>query len=59
MARARSRQKGKATEPRKKRGLTEFHGMFPTTKPYIGVEATRQEVARQLGEELERKTRNR
>jgi len=33
--------------------------MFPATKPYIGVEATRQEVARQLGEELDRKIRKR
>ncbi|MDP9282361.1 MAG: AbrB/MazE/SpoVT family DNA-binding domain-containing protein [Chloroflexota bacterium] len=45
--------------PLKKRRLTEFRGMFPATKPYIGVEATRNEIARQLGEELERKIRKR
>ena len=45
--------------PLKKRRLTEFRGMFPATKPYIGVEATRQEISRQLGEELERKIRRR
>jgi len=33
--------------------------MFPATKPYIGVEATRNEIARQLGEELDRKIRKR
>jgi hypothetical protein len=59
MARARTRQKGKEAEPSKKRRLTEFGGILPATKPYIGVEATRQEVARQLGEELDRKLRNR
>jgi hypothetical protein len=59
MARARTRQKGNGTKPPKKRRLTEFRGMFPTTKPYIGVEATRQHVAKQLGEELDRKIRTR
>jgi hypothetical protein len=44
-------------EPPKKRRLTEFRGMFPATKPYIGVEATRQEIPRQLGEEFDRKIR--
>jgi hypothetical protein len=59
MARARTQQKGKASEPPKKRRLTEFRGMFPATKPYIGVDATRQHVAQQLGEELDRKSRTR
>jgi hypothetical protein len=45
--------------PPKKRRLSEFQGMFPTSKPFIGVEATRNEVARQLGEELDRKIRKR
>lgn len=45
--------------PLKKRRLTEFRGMFPATKPYTGVEAIRQEIGRQLGEELERKIRRR
>ena len=45
--------------PLKKRRLTEFRGMFPASKPYIGVQATRQLVARQLGEELERRIRKR
>ena len=45
--------------PLKKRRLTEFRGMFPATKPFIGVEATRQHVAQHLGEELDRKIRKR
>ena len=59
MARSRTTKKGKTTEPSKKRRLTEFRGTFPATKPYIGVDATRQHVAQQLGEELDRKTRTR
>jgi hypothetical protein len=59
MAKARDRRVSKVTPPPKKRRLSEFQGMFPTSKPYIGVEGTRQEVARQLGEELERKTQKR
>jgi len=47
------------TPPPKKRRLTEFRGILPATKPYIGVEATGQHVAQQLGEELERKLRKR
>jgi hypothetical protein len=43
----------------KKRRLSDFQGTFATSKPYVGVEATRQIVARQLGEELDRKTRDR
>ena len=43
----------------KKRRLSDLRGAFPATKPYIGVEATRQHVAQQLGEELERKLRKR
>jgi hypothetical protein len=57
MARARTLQEGKVKEPPKKRRLTEFRGMFPATKLYIGVEATRQEIPRQLGEEFDRKIR--
>jgi len=59
MARARKPQKGKAAVPPKKRRLSELRGILPATKPYIGVEATRQYIAQQLGEELERKIRNR
>jgi hypothetical protein len=59
MARARKLQKGKGTVPPKKRRLTEFRGMFPATKPFIGVEATRQHVAQDLGDELDRKIRKR
>jgi hypothetical protein len=55
----RSTRKSKAMHPPKKRRLSEFRGMFPATKPYIGVEATRQEVAQKLGEELDRKIRKR
>ena len=51
--------KKKGEQARKKRRLSDFRGMFPATKPYIGVEATRQEIARQLGEDLDRKIRNR
>jgi hypothetical protein len=58
VAKARTPQKGKGTAPKKRR-LSELRGILPATKPYIGVEATRQEVARQLGEELERKLRKR
>lgn len=50
---------GVKIHPLKKRRLTDFRGMFPATKPYLGVEATRQAVARHLGEELERKIRKR
>jgi hypothetical protein len=57
MARERKQQKGKAAKPPKRRRLSELRGILPATKPYIGVEATRQEVARQLGEELDRKIR--
>ena len=59
MAKARPRRVSKVSPPPKKRRLSEFQGMFPTSKPYISVEATRQEVARQLGEELERENRKR
>jgi hypothetical protein len=59
MGSARIPRKSKATQPPKSRRLSEFRGMFPTTKPFIGVEATRQEIAHQLGEELERKIRKR
>jgi hypothetical protein len=59
MGSARTTRKSKATQPPKKGRLSELRGIFPATKPYIGVEATRQIVARQLGEELERKIRNR
>jgi len=55
----RNARKRGATQAPKKRRLSDFRGMFPATKPYIGVEATRQEIARQLGEELDRKIRNR
>ena len=51
--------KKKREQPLKKRRLSEFRGILPSTKPYIGFEATRQEIARQLGEELDRKIRNR
>lgn len=59
MGGARITRKSMATQPPKRRRLSEFRGMFPATKPYIGVEATRQEIARQLGEELDRKIRKR
>jgi hypothetical protein len=59
MGSARITRKSKATQPPRKPRLSELRGMLPTSKPYIGVEATRQEVARQLGEELERKIRKR
>lgn len=59
MGSARTTRKSKVTQPPKKRRLSELRGILPATKPYIGVEATRQIVARQLGEELERKLRNR
>lgn len=49
----------KLNPPLKKRRLSELRGILPTSKPYIGVEATRQEVARSLGEELDRKIRKR
>jgi len=55
----RKARKKKGEAARKKRRLSDFRGMFPSTKPYIGVEATRQEIARQFGEELDRKIRNR
>lgn len=50
----RSARKSKPIQPPKKRRLSEFRGMFRATKPYVGVEATRQYVAHELGEELER-----
>jgi hypothetical protein len=59
MTKARARRASKVSPPPKKRRLSEFQGMFPTSKPFIGVEATRNEVARQLGEELDRKIRKR
>jgi hypothetical protein len=59
MAKARKQRYSKASEMPKKRRLSDFQGTFPTSKPYIGVEATRQDVARKLGEEIERKTRDR
>lgn len=63
MAKRRVTSKDRALKPvespKSKRRLTEFRGMFPATKPYIGVEATRQEVARQLGADLDRKIRKR
>ena len=59
MARARKVPKGKAAVSPKKRRLTEFRGMFPATKPFIGVEATRQHVAQDLGDELDRNIRKR
>ena len=55
MGSARITRKSKAIQSPKRRRLSEFRGVFPATKPYIGVEATRQHVARQLGAELERK----
>jgi hypothetical protein len=57
MGSARSTRKRKTTQTPTKRRLSEFRGMFPVTKPYIGVEATREEVGRKLGEELDRKIR--
>jgi len=59
MGSARTTRNSKTTQPPKKRRLSDFQGILPATKPYIGVEATRQEVARQLGEELDRKIRKR
>ena len=59
MTKARDRRVSKVIPPPKRRRLSDFQGMFPTSKPYIGVEGTRQQVARHLGEELERKTRKR
>ena len=59
MARLRKQRESKVSATPGKRRLSDFQGMFPTSKPYIGVEATRQEVARQLGEELDRKIRKR
>ena len=55
----RNARKRRATQAPKKRRLSELRGTLPATKPYIGVEATRQEIARQLGEDLERKIRDR
>ena len=51
--------KKRVAQAPKKRRLSEFRGILPATKPYIGVDATRQQIARQLGEELDRKIRNR
>ena len=59
MSKARKQRASRVSASPKKRRLSEFQGMFPTSKPYVGVESTRQEVARQLGEELDRKIRNR
>jgi hypothetical protein len=59
MGRASKRNENEMTQPPKKRRLSELRGILPATKPYIGVEATRQHVAQQLGEELERKLRKR
>lgn len=59
MAKGRARRESSVSPLSKKRRLSELRGMLPATKPYIGVDATRQEVARQLGEELERKIRKR
>jgi hypothetical protein len=58
MGKARSKPKSKTTLLKKRR-LGDLRGILPATKPYIGVEATRQHVAQQLGEELERKLRKR
>jgi hypothetical protein len=58
MGKARITSKDKATQLKKRR-LSDLRGILPATKPYIGVEATRQHVAQQLGEELERKLRKR
>ena len=58
MEKARITPKNKTTQPTKRR-LSDLRGILPATKPYIGVEATRQHVAQQLGEELERKLRKR
>ena len=52
-------RKRKAIQPPKKRRLSELRGILPATKPFIGVEAIRQEVAQKLGEELDRKIRKR
>ena len=59
MARLRKQRVSKLSATRGKRRLSDFQGTFPTSKPYVGVERTRQEVARQLGEEMDRKNRNR
>jgi hypothetical protein len=59
MGSARITRKSKATQPPKRPRLSELRGILPATKPYIGVDATRQQVARQLGEELDRKIRKR
>jgi hypothetical protein len=58
MGKARIRPKSKTTQLKKRR-LSDLRGILPATKPYIGVEATRQHVAQHLGEELERKLRKR
>jgi hypothetical protein len=59
MAKARKQRESKPSERPKKRRLSDFQGTFPTSKPYLGVEATRQIVARHLGAELDRKNRDR
>jgi hypothetical protein len=59
MEKARKQRESKASAAPRKRRLSDFQGTFPTSKPHVGVEATRQEVARQLGEEMDRKNRNR
>ena len=58
MRKARITRKSTTTQLKKRR-LSDLRGTLPATKPYIGVEATRQHVAQQLGEELERKLRKR
>jgi hypothetical protein len=50
MGKGRVTPKSKTT-PLKERRLSDLRGIFPATKPYVGVEATRQYVAHQLGEE--------
>jgi hypothetical protein len=58
MGKARITRKSTTTQLKQRR-LSDLRGTLPATKPYIGVEATRQHVAQQLGEELERKLRKR
>ena len=45
--------------PVKKRGLTEFRGVFQATRPHPGKDAIRREVGRMLADELEHKIRRR
>lgn len=58
MGKARITPKNRTTQLKKRR-LSDLRGILPATKPYIGVEATRQHVAQQLGRELERTLRKR